>query len=162
MSQGHSGPVTSLAVLEEPDGGLLLASTAGDGTVNVWRRACAGACSVIEEEEEALWGQEAWSLAQSIAWGVQLQHSLALTQMPGHPGWSAILPLQQLVASSSVPLHMHLHVEVLRPFRGCSLRTLLCLEQAAAGAGRRRRQHLAAAAPAGRRLCARVPPARPR
>jgi hypothetical protein len=54
--------------------------------VNVWKRAAVGACDA-SDNGEARWGQEAWSLAQSIAWGVQLQHSLALAHMPGHPGW---------------------------------------------------------------------------
>ena len=86
--QGHTGPVTSLAVQQQHDGGLLLASTAGDGAVNLWERAAAaaGACSSSSTDGSS-WAEDRWLLSQSIEWGVQLQHSLALTQVPGQPGW---------------------------------------------------------------------------
>ena len=31
-----------------------------------------------------------WRLAQTIPWGVQLQHSAALTQLPGRPNWCEV------------------------------------------------------------------------
>ena len=39
-----------------------------------------------------------WRLTQTIPWGVQLQHSAALTQLPGRPNWCEVR-----CASSAVP-----------------------------------------------------------
>ena len=38
-----------------------------------------------QERSSGKWSS--WRLAQKIPWGVQLQHSAALTQLPGRPDW---------------------------------------------------------------------------
>ncbi len=80
VQQGHSGPVTSLAVQHLPDDRLLLASTAADDTVRIWESA-----AMNKGDAEGLLTQDSWSLVQSIETGAVLQHSLAITQLPSEP-----------------------------------------------------------------------------
>lgn len=83
LSQGHKGPVTSLTVQLIPGNRLLLASTAADDVVKVWE--CA--LRAPEDGEESWLAQDSWELVQDIESGYMLQHSLAVTQMPGSPDW---------------------------------------------------------------------------
>ena len=163
MLQGHSGPVTGLAAHLSDDGGLTLVSTAGDGAVRVCEcapSACSSSGSSTSssagDQQQPLLGQDAWALQQSIDWGVQLQHSLALSAVPGCPGWYAWHRAKSgdhlnMLASSVVPWH-------------CAWAAAWphgVPVQAAARAGRCGQQHLAAAAAAGGRVPAGVPPEGP-
>ncbi len=82
LRQGHSGPVTSLAVHLLSENSLLLASTAADEAVRIWE--CSR--SNTHDVQRSLF-QETWSLVQCIESGVVLQHSLSFSQLPGQPDW---------------------------------------------------------------------------
>ncbi|BDA40643.1 Elongator complex protein 2 [Coccomyxa sp. Obi] len=79
---GHSGPVTSLAVQHLSENSLLLASSAADEAVRIWKCSPSNTLDVGRSLS-----QESWSLVQCIESGVVLQHSLAFTQLPGQPEW---------------------------------------------------------------------------
>lgn len=98
--QAHAAPVTSLAVLPLPAGGMLLVSTAGDGEAAVWEssplRPCdnssrvdstgsaagaAAAAAAVPPE------QDTWRLRQRIALGHSLPGCAALAPLPADPGW---------------------------------------------------------------------------
>ena len=82
VQQGHSGPVTSLAVQLLADDRISLASIAADDTVRIWE-----AAAISPDDEDSFLSQESWRLVQSIETGAVLQHSLAFTQLPGQPDW---------------------------------------------------------------------------
>ena len=99
--QGHQGPVNSLAASLFSDGSIVLASTAADENVRIWecsagntptahqpRTDGSAPGNVPDSHDVALTGRwETWNAAQTIPWGVQLQHCAALTQLPGKPNW---------------------------------------------------------------------------
>jgi hypothetical protein len=87
LCQGHSGPITGLAVQQLSGGGLLLASTAADEAVRVWHWMPVDAPEV--QAADSLFAQDSWKLQQSIPYGVQMQHSAAMTNIPSHADWCA-------------------------------------------------------------------------
>jgi len=106
--QGHQGPVNTLAALRLGSGSIVLASTAADENVLIWECPAdsgsrahqeEGPCSTSEIRPESQDGDwtgrwKHWNLVQTIPWGVQLQHCVALSQLPGKPNWcEATLPI---------------------------------------------------------------------
>ncbi|KAL4426818.1 hypothetical protein ABPG77_006604 [Micractinium sp. CCAP 211/92] len=88
----HAAPVTSLAVLPLPAGGLLLVSTAGDGEAAVWEctSPCSSSTSGTNAEGAAAaepLGQDGWRLRQRIPLGHRLPGCAALAALPADPGW---------------------------------------------------------------------------
>lgn len=88
----HAAPVTSLAVLPLPAGGLLLVSTAGDGEAAVWEctSPCSSSTSGTNAEGAAAaepLGQDGWRLRQRIPLGHRLPGCVALAALPADPGW---------------------------------------------------------------------------
>ena len=82
-----------------------------------------------------------WRLAQTIPWGVQLQHSAALTQLPGRPNW----------CESDVHLMLRRHLPPACTTPGCKLACGVymglnpeeCALQGLAGIGKCGQQHMA-------------------
>ena len=98
--QGHSGPVTGLAYAPIPDGGFLLASTSGDGSVRVWECLCARQPRPAEGQAGqeapstsalAALAQDRWQLRQEITVPNQIQHAVAFTQMPSRADQCGLL-----------------------------------------------------------------------
>lgn len=93
--QAHTAPVTSLAVLALPAGGLLLVSTAGDGEAAVWEssptgpNSSSGAGSATSAGAAAAGPpeQDSWRLRQRIPLGHRLPGCAALAPLPSDPGW---------------------------------------------------------------------------
>ncbi|KAL4430983.1 hypothetical protein ABPG75_006239 [Micractinium tetrahymenae] len=90
LLQAHAAPVTSLAVLPLPTGGLLLISTAGDGEAAVWEctpqfptEAAEAAAAAAAAPPE----QDSWRLRQRICLGHRLPGCAALAPLPADPGW---------------------------------------------------------------------------
>jgi hypothetical protein len=96
--QAHSGPITGIDLLPQPDGSILMVSTAGDADMRVWRwqhsstaGAGAGAAAGISTPADVAGaralGQAHWQLQQAIHVGTKIQHCVALTVLPHDPSW---------------------------------------------------------------------------
>lgn len=104
--QGHEGPVTSVAVHRLPsspttatapaDGQqqqqgqeqqappeFIMVSTAGDSAMRVW----SASPSPAQPDSSASYMQSAWRMEQALHVGTQVQHAVALAELPGSPGW---------------------------------------------------------------------------
>jgi WD40 repeat protein len=100
----HNAPVTSLTTHAAGNGGVLLVSTAGDGTVAVWEFDAAAAGAAAAAAGAGAAGQQAaWSLRQQIAMGAQLQGCAALAPLPDDPDWCAHHPVMHAGRINQLP-----------------------------------------------------------
>jgi hypothetical protein len=61
-----------------------MVSTAGDSAMHVW--SCTPAAR-NGGRSTSCYSQAAWRLDQRLEVGTQVQHALALAELPGSPGW---------------------------------------------------------------------------
>jgi hypothetical protein len=93
LLQAHQSAVTSLALHQINADTLLLASTSADPQLQLWHCNHTSSSSNASQQEQqqqqlqACFGPQAWQLQPPVHVGSQIQHCVALTELPEDPGW---------------------------------------------------------------------------
>jgi hypothetical protein len=92
LLQAHQSAVTSLALHQLDANTLLLASTSADPQLQLWHCSHSSSSSNAHQQDlaellQARFGPAAWQLQPPVHVGSQIQHCVALAELPEDPGW---------------------------------------------------------------------------
>jgi hypothetical protein len=89
LLQAHQSAVTSLALHQVDAATLLLASTSADPQLQLWHCNHTRSSSSANQQHhlQACFGPQAWQLQRPVHVGSQIQHCVALAELPEDPEW---------------------------------------------------------------------------